>query len=125
MATLLTNFIARWINRYADWDGVYGAQCFDLIQFWSAELQGGWIPATGTWTYASASTFTVPVPALKTATTAHVVFGKDNGSNLTTPSHLSTTAASQTITAYKSFAAAPWTNVNAKDIYIGLFSYAF
>jgi len=44
MNTQLTTFIARWYNRFADWDGVYGSQCFDLIQFWSAELQGGWIP---------------------------------------------------------------------------------
>lgn len=44
MTTQLTTFIARWYNRFADWDGVYGSQCFDLIQFWSAELQGGWIP---------------------------------------------------------------------------------
>lgn len=70
-------------------------------------------------------TFTGPVAALKTAIMALVVFGKDNGSNLTTPSHLATTATSATITAYKSFAAAAWTNTSTKDIYIGLFSYAF
>lgn len=80
--------------------------------------------STGT-SNATSLTFTGPVPALKTAIMAHVLFAKDNGSNLTTPSHLATTATSATITAYKSFAAAAWTNTGSKDLYIGLFSYAF
>lgn len=30
-------FLAVWNNKYLDYDGVYGAQCFDLIQKWNRD----------------------------------------------------------------------------------------
>ena len=30
----LTNFIKRWNGRYADYDGYYGPQCVDLVEYW-------------------------------------------------------------------------------------------
>lgn len=41
--TKLKNFIAEWNGRLLDIDGIYGAQCFDLIQTWNYDLGGEWI----------------------------------------------------------------------------------
>lgn len=38
--TTLSLFIAKYVGRAADYDGFYGAQCYDLVQFWSKELGG-------------------------------------------------------------------------------------
>ena len=37
----LQAFINKWNGKYADFDGYYGAQCVDLVQYWSQELGGG------------------------------------------------------------------------------------
>lgn len=70
---------------------------------------------------ATTLTFTGPMAALSSATMAGIVFGKDNSVNLTTPSHLTTTAGSITISAFKSFASTAWTGAGTKDIYVGMF----
>lgn len=36
----LTEFVNKWNNRRADWDGFYGAQCVDLVNFYGREVLG-------------------------------------------------------------------------------------
>jgi hypothetical protein len=43
MDAKLQVFILRWTGIAADFDGKYGAQCFDLIQFWSQAIGGPFI----------------------------------------------------------------------------------
>lgn len=33
-------FLSQYINKYLDFDGYYGAQCFDLVQYWSRYIGG-------------------------------------------------------------------------------------
>ncbi len=37
----LTDFIKKYEGKYADFDGWYGAQCVDLVQFYNKEVVGG------------------------------------------------------------------------------------
>lgn len=38
---MLQEFINQYNGKFADFDGYYGAQCVDLVQFWSKKLGGG------------------------------------------------------------------------------------
>lgn len=45
----LDQFIDKWDGKFADFDGAYGAQCFDLFRFYVKEVWGlPQFPATGT-----------------------------------------------------------------------------
>lgn len=37
----LNEFISKYNGKKWDWDGVYGAQCFDLFQFYNRDMFGG------------------------------------------------------------------------------------
>jgi hypothetical protein len=43
MDKALQDFIAKWNGNFADFDGKYGAQCFDLVQYWSQAIGGPFI----------------------------------------------------------------------------------
>lgn len=46
---MFQNFLQQYNGKYVDWDGVYGAQCFDLVNKWSTYL--GYRPFTGLYAY--------------------------------------------------------------------------
>ena len=46
---MFQQFLNQYNNKYVDWDGVYGAQCFDLVNKWSTYL--GYRPFTGLYAY--------------------------------------------------------------------------
>ena len=46
---MFQQFLNQYNNKYVDWDGVYGAQCFDLVNRWSTYL--GYRPFTGLYAY--------------------------------------------------------------------------
>lgn len=46
---MFQNFLQQYNGKYVDWDGVYGAQCFDLVNRWSTYL--GYRPFTGLYAY--------------------------------------------------------------------------
>jgi len=46
---MFQNFLQQYNGRYVDFDGVYGAQCFDLVNRWSTYL--GYRPFTGLYAY--------------------------------------------------------------------------
>lgn len=48
MAQTLDQFVQRWTQQYSDFDGWYGAQCVDLINFYHRDVIGGsFVPAEG------------------------------------------------------------------------------
>lgn len=46
---MFQNFLNTYNNKYVDFDGVYGAQCFDLVNKWSTTL--GYRPFGGLYAY--------------------------------------------------------------------------
>lgn len=46
---MFQNFLNQYNGKYVDFDGVYGAQCFDLVNKWSTAL--GYRPFTGLYAY--------------------------------------------------------------------------
>ena len=40
MENKFKEFLTQYNNKYVDFDGYYGAQCFDLIQYWSKYIGG-------------------------------------------------------------------------------------
>lgn len=40
MENKFSQFLSIYNNRYVDFDGYYGAQCFDLVQYWSKYIGG-------------------------------------------------------------------------------------
>ena len=46
-AASVDSFVRRWTNRYADYDGRYGAQCVDLFNFYNRDVvHAGFAPVT-------------------------------------------------------------------------------
>lgn len=58
----LTDFIAKYNGKYLDFDGYYGAQCVDLVQYWSQNLGGPRFWGNAYQIYQQAGTFYTQVP---------------------------------------------------------------
>lgn len=60
-------FLAKWNNQYADFDGYYGPQCVDLVQYWSQALGGPRFTGDAHNIYTQAGNFYTQVPNSPTA----------------------------------------------------------
>jgi len=68
-------------------------------------------------------TFTIPVNAKRSLNQAGIITAKDNGTISSTPGHLTTTANSKTVNAYKVFSQGVWTSSAAKNIFMPVISF--
>jgi len=68
-------------------------------------------------------TFTIPVNAKRSLNQAGLFTVKDNGTISVTPGHLTTTANSKTVNAYRVFSQGVWTSSAAKNIYMPVISF--
>lgn len=58
----LTDFITKYNGKEVDFDGYYGAQCVDLVQYWAQNLGGSPFWGDTYQIYSQAGTFYVQIP---------------------------------------------------------------